>query len=502
MAAALAPKDPLTPNAKPVAPATAPAAPPPAANDPSQQTEAVTVHAPKPFSRQEMAAKVASYEDEQQEILTKRGALKPPVFDPPKQPTMSKTDPIEAWGSSAMVLATIGSMFTRTPLTTALNSAAGVMKAIKANDLEAATENFDNWKTAYDEYNKAYGYQTELYKSALTQSTADERASTAKLTAYLHAMSDNTALAAMEQNGLMGFERIRASRERTNAYLQTQAVKLIKNGEIVKFINSPEFKADYAAAQTPQEKLGLMFGATSGADPEVAKMMAGQAMSGDPKAYTNARGESGAATVAMARSYQAKMMRDQKLTPADLSKRSLLFNAVGAGLRTANVTAARIGLGVAEMNALIPKVREASAALKRTNYPTINSWVNALRKEGGSKQVKELTVRLQGLQTAFSQVLTRGGVPTDAVRHLANELMSSSDPEGVLDTALAAMTSEAEAVQGAPGVVRADLLNTLPGSPTGKKYNSPDEVKAALASGEIESEDDAAAILRDDFGFE
>ena len=102
--------------------------------------------------RDEAIAKIAEDSDK---LL-----MNPPQYQPPPPPeARAPQDPMKAWGSSAMILSALGSMFTRTPLTTAMNSAAGVMKAYREGDQDAMNYEYSKWKIANENYQAAFKYQ-------------------------------------------------------------------------------------------------------------------------------------------------------------------------------------------------------------------------------------------------------------------------------------------------------------------------------------------------------
>lgn len=92
----------------------------------------------------------------------------PPKLDPvPDAPIAKHTNPIEAFGSTASILAMIGSLATKRPLMNALNNAAGVLEAYKANDVQRANEEFARWKANTDNAFKLHDYQSQTYRQAL-----------------------------------------------------------------------------------------------------------------------------------------------------------------------------------------------------------------------------------------------------------------------------------------------------------------------------------------------
>jgi hypothetical protein len=89
-------------------------------------------------------------------------ATKP--FQPPPQ-----TDPKAVWASTAMLMAGLGSLLTRQPLTTAMNAAAGVIKAYRDGDVAAAQSAFTQWKAAQDAALKIANFQQDTYRNLIDQ---------------------------------------------------------------------------------------------------------------------------------------------------------------------------------------------------------------------------------------------------------------------------------------------------------------------------------------------
>ena len=57
-----------------------------------------------------------------------------------------QTNPMETYGSAAMFLATFGSLLTKHPLTSALNSGAAVMNAAQKKDSDSFNNALKQWK--------------------------------------------------------------------------------------------------------------------------------------------------------------------------------------------------------------------------------------------------------------------------------------------------------------------------------------------------------------------
>jgi len=133
----------------------------------------------------------------------------------PQQPQAKQTTPMQAWGSAAMVLATVGSLFTRTPLTTAMNAMAGALKGFQEGDQRAFDNNFKVWQQASSNAIAMQSFTLQAYHAAIegiTETVAlgekvsdlQEREALAKAGGVGAALGDSTIQQVIAQNGTLG----------------------------------------------------------------------------------------------------------------------------------------------------------------------------------------------------------------------------------------------------------------------------------------------------------
>lgn len=91
-------------------------------------------------------------------------SMMPPAFDT-MPPPPEQTDPGKAWASTAMMMAVIGGAFTRSPLTTALTAATGVLNGFHQGDLDASQSSFERWKVANANAAKNYEFAMNRLKA-------------------------------------------------------------------------------------------------------------------------------------------------------------------------------------------------------------------------------------------------------------------------------------------------------------------------------------------------
>lgn len=411
------------------------------------------------------------------------GGLTPPKLEPP--PQKKSTQPVEMWGSAAMWAAALGGLITRRPLINSLNAAGAVMNAFRAQDSEAAKAAFETWKVENDNAIKMFEFANSSLKDQLTEINQTENTRLNNYKIVAQALGDEQAarMQTFEQAMKLVDERQRHADEMAKAWpeIETKNAQLqsglsvIKAGRELRAAQQSKDQQKIAVAaealQAAQQDSAVLQslgkGGAGGGSPlsdEDLKSMSEQYLAGDKSVLTGlGYGNSGAANRARLQDMIRKTAKGQGLTGGDIAAKMAEFQGITAGERTLGTTSARIGLGAAEMQTLVPLVREASKELPRTDYPTMNAFIQGAERETGNPKLRNLAVRLQGLKSAYSQVLTRGGVPTDSARAATDELFSTKDPQAVLDEVLDAIGQETAAIKAAPGIVRKDLRQSISG---------------------------------------
>jgi hypothetical protein len=158
----------------------------------------------------------------------------PPVAQYLPPPPQTKAyNPIEAWGSAAMMIAGLGSLLTRQSMTTAISSAATVMNAYKQGDSDTAASALATWKAQTANALNLQKYELSQYTDALSAHSDDVRQVTGMVTAIASATKDEAMLNVLQSQGPAGALALATGRA-------TAAVKAAKAGQDV---------SDYAKAE-------------------------------------------------------------------------------------------------------------------------------------------------------------------------------------------------------------------------------------------------------------
>lgn len=176
--------------------------------------------------------------------------------------------------------------------------------------------------------------------------------------------------------------------------------------------------------------------------------------------------------------WRAKLAAEQGLSGADLAANTAEYMGVLAAERVLGTRGAGIDLGISEAQKFAPMVLRASDMVKRTDYPSVNSMIEAVQKGTGGENVIRLIDAMNAYKMAYTQILTRGGMPTDDARRRSDEIINAAWSNGQIRTALDQLNQEMNGARSAVPEVRDNLFKTL----TGKTRVSPvDQVPSPVA---------------------
>lgn len=208
---------------------------------------------------------------------------------------------------------------------------------------------------------------------------------------------------------------------------------------------------------------GTAAGTSATLQPEDAQRIADQYLAGDRSALVG-YGRS-PANQAMIQKAIRERADEKGLTGADVAAKVAEFQGIMAGERAAGTRGANLGMALAEAKLFAPMALESSAKIDRTQFPTINSIILALEKGTGDPELARFNVANRSLIGIYSQVLRRGGTPSDQSDREANSLLETAFAKGQYAAAVDQIMKEATAAQGAPSAVRSELRRDITGQP-------------------------------------
>jgi hypothetical protein len=200
--------------------------------------------------------------------------------------------------------------------------------------------------------------------------------------------------------------------------------------------------------------------ATNGEDakfsPDDLKFLAEQARAGDTSVYQNlGRGAQGAKNIIALRREVMRQSREAGEGGADVAAANAGFQGEKAAARTSGTKAANVDLAVSEAQKTFPIVREASAALPRTQFPGVNRALQAAQTGSGDPKVVALGTALNTAVNAYARAISPSGTPTVSDKEHARELLSTASTPEQLNAVLNVMDKEMAAARQAPKEVKA-----------------------------------------------
>lgn len=142
------------------------------------------------------------------------------------------------------------------------------------------------------------------------------------------------------------------------------------------------------------------------------------------------------------------------ITGPMLSVMGAEFQGLVTGERTLGTRTAQLGLASGELQAFIPQALEASKKVDRTNFPSANYAIQAFQNQEGDPELRAFGASLNAMENAYSQIISRGAVATDADKAAAHALVSTIDSPAVLQAVTDQIMRETQGASQAPSIVR------------------------------------------------
>ena len=200
-----------------------------------------------------------------------------------------------------------------------------------------------------------------------------------------------------------------------------------------------------------KQQVSLSNGEDAKFTPDDLSFLAQQARAGDTSVYQNlGRGVQGAKNIIALRREVMRQAKEAGETGADIAAANAGFQGEKAAARTGATRAANIGMAVTEAKNTFPLVRQASAALPRTEFVPVNRALQAAQTNAGDPRVIALGTAINTSINAYARAISPTGTPTVADKEHARELLSTANTQDQLEAVLGIMEKEMAAAQKAP----------------------------------------------------
>lgn len=170
--------------------------------------------------------------------------------------------------------------------------------------------------------------------------------------------------------------------------------------------------------------------------------------------------------------------------PAEWPTRWQSFGAQAVGRRILQARATNLTLAENEASSLIPRVREASAKVNRTNYPTLNRLIESAQANQGGQDVIKFGLAVASLIPVYARVLKPVGQITEGDTHRALEILDKAWSDGQINAALDQMEVELKSARSSLDKTMKEF-DTKPGakSDEGKPASQPATTGKPAADG-------------------
>ena len=365
----------------------------------------------------------------------------PNLKNMPNAPQADLGNPFDVFKDPAIVLAGLGSFFTRRSLTTAFNSAAGAMEGYK----QGRQDVFEQKKQAFDEAIKSAVEQNKVeldkYNDAWNRRSQEVKDKFAELYAQAAGNNDPIMSAAIQSGNSDILEKIIAGRATAQAKLE-EAVAV------------QTAKQDAAASQN---------------DPATIDVLARRLNAGDTSALQNVgRGAQGAAMIQAIRKRQTEILeKEQGLTPDAAAKQTANataeFGGIKAGERTLGTRTANIEMAVNEAYNMLPQAQAASDAVPRSKWVALNKLIQAGETQSSDPDMARFLAAHTAVVNTYARAISPSGTPTVADKEHAREIFSTATGPEAYKAVLTQIAKEMEAARRSPGQVREEFRSGTTG---------------------------------------
>lgn len=342
------------------------------------------------------------------------------------------TDPMQTFGSAAMFLATFGSLLTRHPLTTALNSASAVMQAANQKDATSFSHAFDKWKIDSEHAWKTAQWDMDQYKAALGKDDTE-----AKI--YAASSKNDTAKYAIEaklgeqyhKDAERNLKNAQSSQKAVVDYVDEKEKRAKESGmsESDIILEKPKwFGEALSGAKASSAKPG-----TSSLDEKTIDRLARQYVnSGDSSVLTGAvrgRSSDAQATMGALEKRATELMDELNIAPEEMTKKKLQMAGAMTEARKVGNISGGIEFAANSLEQSLPVLEDAIKKVDMTQFSDINAFDNYVSKHTGDPNIVALNTALQATKSDYSTLIARNGVRSVETDRKADDLVNTAFAE-------------------------------------------------------------------------
>lgn len=251
-------------------------------------------------------------------------------------------------------------------------------------------------------------------------------------------------LAAKAQQSLMAPDRIMLEYMMKNMITPYQKAQLAQGDQRI----FDAARAHQDAEADRRERMRLTEELTAGAQlsDDDAKFLAQQRLAGDKSALSGlGYGNMGAINRRRVNTAMREIIQSKYGDAGGefVARMTAAYMGDQAAIKSLATQAARVDSAAIEMKKFAPLVLQTSAAIDRTQFPTINALQLAAQKGTGGTEVIRLIDSINAFKNAYAQVVSRGGASSVDARQRADEVIDKKWSDGQIQAAIDQLTMEA-----------------------------------------------------------
>jgi hypothetical protein len=364
-------------------------------------------------------------------------------------PKPENRDPLDTFGSAAGWIATFGSLLTRHPLTSALESSAAAMNAVKQADTAANKAAIEKWKENNTLIMDRAKFEMEAYKNVKTDAEMHMLGQ-----AYGNPTAVTMARLGMGKEYAKNYEEMfKMFGKHVDGAVGAVSEKMEKASYVRDSMeqwnkdhpNATKLEQDRAKLGFQSEATNIIKGDESVGDKKLSEKEQ-TALDNDAKDW--AKGVPIAQLVRGQGKYASQRLEQIKERAAELglntdrSKSTIEYSGKQSETRGEQGAIGRRSgtteVGVGEFDQLIEPTRKAIHKLDLGSFKDYNSFIASYDTHVNDPDYIEAFDRIQELQNAYTAVLVRGGQRSDAAQalseHTINTLFGVNGSDRALDT--------------------------------------------------------------------
>lgn len=218
---------------------------------------------------------------------------------------------------------------------------------------------------------------------------------------------------------------------------------------------------------------------------DAANLIAEQVLAGNRMATTGLARS--AANVTKVNNAIARMAKEQGLSGAEIAAKQAEFAGMLSSERAIGTRTANMDIAANEVKNMAPLALSLSDKVSRSQFPTLNSVILSAQRGTGGEDVVRFGLATNSLIYMYAKFLNPNGIPTDADKARATDILSTSWSKGQFNAAVKQIEKEIEVGQKGLQTTKKEVNSQISGkkpesAPSASPIAPPDAAIAYLKS--------------------